>query len=56
MVSLVLFPAAAPQPSVIPGSRLVVIPIDPCGAGVFTTTRMAGMRRAYSRMRASFVA
>ena len=53
MLSLVLFPATAPHPSVIAGKTLVVIPVDPIGVGVFTTTRYAGMRRAYSRMRVS---
>ena len=54
MLSLVLFPAIAPQPSVIEGSRLVVMPVEPWGAGVLTSTRNAGIRKANSRIRSSF--
>ena len=39
-----MLPATAPQPSVIDGKTLVVMPVEPCGAGVFTSTRLAGMR------------
>ena len=39
MLSLVMLPATAPQPSVIAGNTLVVIPVEPCGAEVFTRTR-----------------
>ena len=56
MLSEVTLPATAPQPSVMAGNTLVVMPVEPCGEGVFTSTRMAGMRRPYSRMRASLVA
>ena len=52
-LSDVMLPAMAPQPRVMPGNRLVVMPVEPCGAGVFTSTRMAGMREPYSRVRAS---
>jgi hypothetical protein len=55
-LSEVLFPAMAPQPSVIEGKMLVVMPVEPCGAGVLTSTRMAGMRMPYSRIRVSFLA
>ena len=54
-LSEVMFPATAPQPSVMEGNTLVVMPVEPCGAGVFTSTRLAGMRRAYSLVRASLV-
>src|ERR1017187_8855649 len=54
-LSEVMLPAAAPQPSVIEGKTLVVMPVEPCGAGVLTNIRMAGMRSAYSRVRASFL-
>ena len=52
-LSLVLLPATAPQPSVIAGKTLVLMPVDPFGVGVFATTRNAGIRMAYSRIRAS---
>ena len=52
-LSLVMLPAMAPQPSVIDGKTLVVMPVDPCGAGVLTSTRKAGIASANSRMRAS---
>src|SRR5260370_14811129 len=55
-LSLVMLPASAPQPSVIDGKTLVVMPVDPCGAGVFTSTRNEGIRKPYSRMRASSLA
>ena len=38
------------------GKTLVVIPVEPWGEGVFTSTRKDGMRKPYSRMRASSVA
>ena len=41
------------SPASWPGKTLVVMPVEPCGAGVFTSTRLAGIRSAYSRMRAS---
>ena len=53
-LSLVTLPAIAPQPSVIDGNTLVVMPVEPCGDGVLTSTRNAGARRPYSRMRSSF--
>ena len=53
MLSPVELPAMAPQPSVMDGSTPVVMPVDPCGAGVFTSTRNAGALRPYSRMWAS---
>ena len=53
-LSEVMFPAMAPQPNVIAGKILVVMPMEPYGAAVFTSTRMAGMRMAYSRVRWSF--
>ena len=52
-LSEVMFPATAPHPNVMAGNTLVVMPIDPSGEGVFTNTRMACTRRAYSRVRAS---
>ena len=52
-LSEVMLPAAAPHPRVIEGNTLVVMPVEPCGAGVLTSTRLAGMRAAYSRIRAS---
>ena len=42
MLSEVMFPPQEPQPSVMLGERSVDNPIDPCGAGVFTTIREAG--------------
>ena len=44
-LSDVIFPATAPQPSVIDGKTFVVIPVDPCGAGVFTS---AGFQAAFN--------
>ena len=44
MLSEVMFPATAPHPIVIEGKILVVMPVEPSGEGVFTSTRMAGMR------------
>jgi len=42
-LSLVELPAMAPQPSVIDGKTLVVMPVEPCGDGVLTSTRKAGI-------------
>ena len=41
--------------SILDGNTFVVIPVDPCGAGVLTRIRFAGIRIAYSRVRASFL-
>ncbi|MEZ5394312.1 MAG: hypothetical protein R2724_15970 [Bryobacterales bacterium] len=46
-LSEVELPATAPQPSVIAGATLVVMPVEPCGDGVFTSTRKAGIRMPY---------
>src|SRR3981189_3630198 len=53
MLSPVLLPATAPQPRVMAGNRFVVMPTEPCGVGVLQSTRIAGMRRANSRILAS---
>ena len=39
--------------NVIAGKTPVVMPVEPCGAGVLTSTRNAGARRPYSMMFAS---
>ena len=50
MLSDVMFPPKPPQPSVIDGSRSVVLPIAPSVAGVFTQMRYAGLCKPNSRM------
>src|ERR1041385_2767900 len=49
MLSDVMLPPAAPQPSVIDGKRFVVYPTAPRAAGVFTQMRNAGFRSPNSR-------
>jgi hypothetical protein len=42
ILSDVMLPPGAPQPSVIAGNKLVEYPIEPCTDEVFTHTRNAG--------------
>ncbi len=54
MLSEVMLPPYAPQPSVIAGLRPVLKPTAPCVAGEFATTRNAGFWSANSRITSSF--
>src|SRR5215510_1200303 len=53
MLSEVILPPAAPQPSVIEGNRFVVYPTAPRAAGVLTQMRNAGLRRPNCRTTSS---
>jgi hypothetical protein len=53
MLSDVMLPPEPPHPSVIDGSRPVVIPIAPSVVGVLTTIRNAGFFKPNCRMTSS---